>query len=80
MLRFNEKQEQQEITPDIFQYILCYGSTYRQSGIRIENEISIHPMLRFNSCGLLGMYTKGYNFNTSYVTVQRTYFDSIQFT
>ena len=32
-----------------FQYILCYGSTCIEERMKqIEDEISIHPMLRFN--------------------------------
>ena len=70
MLRFNEKQEQQEITPDIFQYILCYGSTPRLYRSQRQTQ-AFQYILCYGSTAILEQLKKGNSyFNTSYVTVQ----------
>ena len=49
MLRFNIKSCIFASVIEIFQYILCYGSTTTQvKKKRCKMQISIHPMLRFN--------------------------------
>ncbi len=48
MLRFNPVFLFLKSIYNVFQYILCYGSTYNNSGFSIRYIISIHPMLRFN--------------------------------
>ena len=49
MLRFNRAFSGHSEAGSLFQYILCYGSTYRENSYRYYPiDISIHPMLRFN--------------------------------
>ena len=47
----HQQSLRQMLYPTIFQYILCYGSTYAtRFRSKRQNRISIHPMLRFNNC------------------------------